>query len=246
MTEVSWTGRSSSRFISVDLPTPEEPMSTIVVPGRRNGSSRTIPSPLRALTGITGSTGCDRDNFLREQCRVIRKIGFVDHDHGFCTGRMGDRKVAFDPPGVHIMTGCRDNKYDIDVGRNDLVCALPAGSSPREYGFLRQDINDRGGACVRLVEQHDKIAHCGKTAEFSQGPGDPGHNGTAIDKDIPDRLLPGRLHGRARRVRNILRMPVNILLSSRAVLRYMNAVLRIRKRICSSLKNLNFGKKGGM
>ena len=68
------------------------------------------------------NTGCDRDNFIREQCRVIRKIGFVDHDHGFCAGRMGDRQVPFDPPGVEIMTSCRDNKYGIDVGRNDLVC----------------------------------------------------------------------------------------------------------------------------
>ena len=74
--------------------------------------------------GNNRNTGCDRDNFFREQCRVIRKIGFVDHDHGFCAGRMGDRKVPFDPPGVQIMTGCRDNKYRIDVGRNDLVCPL--------------------------------------------------------------------------------------------------------------------------
>jgi hypothetical protein len=36
---------------------------------------------------------------------------------------MDDRLVAFDPPGVYIMTGSRDNKYDINVGRNDLVCA---------------------------------------------------------------------------------------------------------------------------
>ena len=176
-------------FISVDLPTPEEPMSTIVVPGRRNGSSRMIPSPLMALTGITGIPGCDRDNFIREQCRVIRKIGFVDHDHGFCAGRMGDRQVPFDPPGVQIMTNCRDNKYGIDVGRYDLVCTCFTGSSPRENGFLRQDIHDRGRAGVRLVEQDNKIAHCRKTAEFSQGPGDPGCYRTAIGIDIPDRLL---------------------------------------------------------
>ena len=73
-----------------------------------------------------------------------------------------------------------------------MTWSVPAltGSSPREYGFLRQDIHDRGGAGVRLVEQDNKIAHCGKTAEFSQGPEIPADNGTAIDKDIPDRLLP--------------------------------------------------------
>jgi hypothetical protein len=37
---------------------------------------------------------------------------------------MGDRKVSFDPPCVEVMTGCSDNKHDIDVGRNDLVCAF--------------------------------------------------------------------------------------------------------------------------
>ena len=67
---------------------------------------------------------------------------------------------------------------------------FPPGSSPREHGLLREDVNDRGGAGFRLVEQHDKIAHCGKAAEFSQGSGDPGHNRSVIDKDLPDRLLP--------------------------------------------------------
>jgi hypothetical protein len=38
-------------------------------------------------------------------------------------------------------------------------------------------------------------------------------------------------------------MPAYFLLSSQAVLRYMNAVLRIRKRICSVLKNLDFVRK---
>ena len=50
-------GRPSSRLISVDLPTPEEPMSTIVEPAERNGESRAIPSPVTALTGITGIPG---------------------------------------------------------------------------------------------------------------------------------------------------------------------------------------------
>jgi len=88
------------------------------------------------------------------------------------------------------MTGCSDNKHDIDVSRNDLVCANFSGSSPREYRFPRQDINDRRGAGFRLVKQHDKIAHCGKAAELFQGSGDPGCNRSAIDKDIPDGLLP--------------------------------------------------------
>ena len=43
---------------------------------------------------------------------------------------MGDRKVPFDPAGVEIMTGCGDNKYRIDVGRNDLVGALPSRKFP--------------------------------------------------------------------------------------------------------------------
>ncbi len=43
---------------------------------------------------------------------------------------MGDRKVAFDPPGIQIMAGCRDDKYGVDVGRNDLVGALPVRKFP--------------------------------------------------------------------------------------------------------------------
>jgi len=103
---------------------------------------------------------------------------------------MGDGKVPFDPPCVEIMAGCRDNKYNIDVGCNDLLCAFFSGSSPCEYRFLRQDINDRGGASFRLVEQHDKIAHCGKSADLSQGSGDPGRYRSPIDKNIPDGFLP--------------------------------------------------------
>ena len=55
ISRVTSSSRPASRLTSVDLPTPDEPSSAIVRPGSRYGSSPSRPSPVSALSAISGT-----------------------------------------------------------------------------------------------------------------------------------------------------------------------------------------------
>ena len=65
-------------------------------------------------------------------------------------------QVPFDPAGIQVRAGCRDNKDCINICRDRLIGPLSFGSLSCENCPLWDNVNDYEYAGIRLEEQHAK------------------------------------------------------------------------------------------
>ena len=131
---VSCTSAPTSWFTSVDLPTPDAPMSATVRLPCAIARNRSRPSPVSAL----GHDDLDAHRRTADVVASLLDRGLVDgvglgqHDDRRRATLEGEHQLALEPPRIRPVGQRLHDQHDVDVGRDDLGRrATPSIESPR-------------------------------------------------------------------------------------------------------------------
>ena len=144
-----WRSWPISALMSVDLPTPDEPIMAAVCPGCMTREISARPSratPLVAITGTPGATACAASTApagSEHRSALLRTIG------GRRAALVGQHQAALDAAQIEIVVQAADQENDVDVRRHHLLGGLRSWLPARESGAPRQH-----GIDQPVVKQH--------------------------------------------------------------------------------------------
>jgi hypothetical protein len=156
----SITAPPASAFTTVDLPVPEAPSSTSVVPGRLYGASAaTSPSAARTVrTSTPGACGAAR----APPARVGVQVGLGEHDDRVAPLSQASRSSRSTRRTGSRAGQRRADQHDVDVGGQRLGAALAGGGAAHEQGGAGQH------GVHRVVGDGQPVADGGGMGEAEQ------------------------------------------------------------------------------
>ena len=119
-------------------------------------------------------------DLVHADLRIVDEIRLVQHDHRRGAALPGDDQIALEPARIEVVIEAADEKYRVDIGRDDLFLGGIAGRAAREAAGPGENGLDAGVArlCRRL--DRDPVADRGKigaarglVAQPSRHPGQP-------------------------------------------------------------------------
>jgi hypothetical protein len=175
---------------SVDFPTPEELRSVIVRAGSRNARTRSIPSPVRLLTGTVGTPSATASAAASLPGSVQRS--------SFVRTRTGG-EVPLEPPRVEVAVEPGDEEDGVDVRDQHVLLGPEPRRLPRDLRPPREDGLDRRPPAARVadgdpVADRGHAAHELVVAELAPGVGE------ALVAGAADEVAAPVLGGDARRL----------------------------------------------
>ena len=165
-------GWSPARALtSVDLPTPDEPRKTAVVPGDRSPQDSSRPRASGTLT-VTIGTPPRRSEPARDPRRVRDEVGLAEAPPRAVRRSTRPSEVALQPAEVEVAVERRHEERDVDVGSQDLVADAGVRVAPRE-----RPIGAEGRRLDRGPEQRHPVADDRQVgpaaASYRSRPGSP-------------------------------------------------------------------------
>ncbi len=136
--------RPSKRFVSDDLPTPDEPMKPDGFAAARCAhEAPRCPPPDAALARTTGTPIAARLDGFEHRREVRVEIDFVEHDDGLGAAVPHGRDVTLEAPLVELAIDGRDDEEHVDVDADDLRLRERAGGAAQQRGAPLEHVLDR-------------------------------------------------------------------------------------------------------
>ncbi len=169
--QVRWRSSPRRALTSVDLPTPELPSTTAVMPGCRwSRDSAATPSPDRADSVRTSTPGATASTATRTAARSVARSALLSRTTG-CAAAPGDGEEPLETPEVEVAIEPRDEERAVDVGGQDLVGSdLAVLAVPHQRRASRQDRGHHGGRGVGRDTQSPTAGRSGRAASCRRRP----------------------------------------------------------------------------
>ena len=140
----------SSRLTSVDLPTPDDPMSATVWAGERYASSALRPSPLLRADRQDVDKRQARANLGRLRFWICAEVCLVEHDDGNGARVAHDGEIALETARIQIFGERGDEEDRVDVGGHHLLFDGAAGGLAGDRAAALEAARDDARAPARL------------------------------------------------------------------------------------------------
>ena len=175
---VSCRSWPTSRLISVDFPTPDDPSSATVVAQLQVGEQLLDPASELRADGVDGHGARNAGDLRAARLQIVGEVGLVEDDHGPRAALPRHREVPLEAPDAEVAIEAGDEKRDVHVCREDLLGRLLARDLAREQAGARQDVLDGRALLARGPSHADPVAHRRQvTARLRLVPHPPRHVG---------------------------------------------------------------------